>query len=199
MHTDGFRLERSGALWVARCSALVDIPGLGHAFSTRRAADGAEFDVGSQASDGLAREAVLAAAGLAGQPLARIRQIHGSKVVDAVRVRSETVEADAIVAEVNQGGELVAEMLRQVAPNIDVRMVRATRGKYLRAGPVAALYRRGLVFHASVWPELEDQMCDLDRDGLSNGASPDRLDALVWALTELMLNERVVPRIRALL
>jgi phage terminase large subunit-like protein len=110
----------------------------------------------------------------------------------------ETVEADAIVAEVNQGGELVAEMLRQVAPNIDVRMVRATRGKYLRAGPVAALYRRGLVAHAGVWPALEDQMCDLGRDGLSNGASPDRLDALVWALTELMLNERVVPRIRGL-
>ena len=110
----------------------------------------------------------------------------------------ESLDADCIVAEVNQGGELVAEMLRQVAPNIAVRMVRATRGKYLRAGPVAALYRRGLVFHTGIWPELEDQMCDLGRGGLSDGSSPDRLDALVWALTELMLNERVVPRIRSL-
>ena len=89
-------------------------------------------------------------------------------------------------------------MLRQVAPNIAVRMVRATRGKYLRAGPVAALYRRGLVFHTGIWPELEDQMCDLGRGGLSDGSSPDRLDALVWALTELMLNSQVVPRIRSL-
>jgi phage terminase large subunit-like protein len=110
----------------------------------------------------------------------------------------ESLQADCIVAEVNQGGELVAEMLRQVAPNIPLHTVRATRGKYLRAGPVAALYSRGLVFHAGIWPELEDQMCDLGRDGLSNGASPDRLDALVWALTELMLTERKVPRIRSL-
>jgi phage terminase large subunit-like protein len=110
----------------------------------------------------------------------------------------DAVEADGIVAEVNQGGELVGTMLRQVAPNIALRLVRATRGKYLRAGPVAALYRRGLVFHAGVWPELEDQMCDLGRDGLSDGSSPDRLDALVWALTELMLHERIVPRIRSL-
>ncbi len=136
----------------------------------------------------------------------------------------ESLEADCIVAEVNQGGELVAEMLRQVPPlaqsgkhrsgenadqagspakwrtgrHVPVRMVRATRGKYLRAGPVAALYRRGLVFHAGVWPELEDQMCDFGQGGLSDGRSPDRLDALVWALTELMLCERVEPRIRSL-
>jgi phage terminase large subunit-like protein len=110
----------------------------------------------------------------------------------------ESLQADCIVAEVNQGGELVAEMLRQVGPNIPVRMVRATRGKYLRAGPVAALYRRGLVFHAGTLPELEDQMCDFGRGGLSDGSSPDRLDALVWALTELVLNRHLGPRIRSL-
>ncbi len=99
-------------------------------------------------------------------------------------------DADCIVAEVNQGGELVAQMLRQVSPGVPVRMVRATRGKFLRAEPVAALYERGLVAHVGMWPELEDQMCDFGPGGLSNGASPDRLDALVWALTELMLNEQ---------
>ncbi len=113
----------------------------------------------------------------------------------AVRLH-ESVDADCIVAEVNQGGELVAQLLRQVAPNIAVRMVRAMRGKYLRAEPVAALYERGLVAHAGVWPALEDQMCDFGPGGLSNGRSPDRVDALVWALTELMLNERAGPRVR---
>jgi phage terminase large subunit-like protein len=110
----------------------------------------------------------------------------------------DAVVADCIVAEVNQGGELVAEMLRQVAPNIPVRMVRAMRGKYLRAEPVAALYERGLVAHAGALPELEDQMCDFAAGGLSGGGSPDRLDALVWALTELMLNDHRQPRIRTM-
>jgi phage terminase large subunit-like protein len=110
----------------------------------------------------------------------------------------ESLDADCIVAEVNQGGELVAQMLRQVSSAAPVRMVRATRGKYLRAEPVAALYERGLVAHAGIWPELEDQMCDFGPGGLSTGRSPDRLDALVWALTELMLQERAMPRIRCL-
>ncbi len=110
----------------------------------------------------------------------------------------ESLDADCIVAEVNQGGELVAQMLRQVSPGVPVRMVRATRGKFLRAEPVAALYERGLVAHVGMWPELEDQMCDFGPGGLSNGASPDRLDALVWALTELMLNDRAEPRVRSL-
>jgi phage terminase large subunit-like protein len=110
----------------------------------------------------------------------------------------ESLEADCIVAEVNQGGELVAQMLRQVSPGLPVRMVRATRGKFLRAEPVAALYERGLVAHAGTWPELEDQMCDFGPGGLSGGRSPDRVDALVWALTELMLGERRAPRIRSM-
>jgi phage terminase large subunit-like protein len=111
----------------------------------------------------------------------------------------DSLAADCIVAEVNQGGELVAQLLRQVSPNVPVRMVRAMRGKYLRAEPVAALYERGLVAHAGVWPGLEDQMCDFGQGGLSDGASPDRVDALVWALTELMLTDKAPPRIRRLL
>jgi phage terminase large subunit-like protein len=74
--------------------------------------------------------------------------------------------------------------------------VRATRGKYLRAEPVAALYEQGRVRHAGVFPELEDEMCDFGLDGLSAGRSPDRLDALVWALTALMLDGGGEPRVR---
>ena len=65
--------------------------------------------------------------------------------------------------------------------------VRATRGKYLRAEPVAALYEQGRVKHVGAFRALEDEMCDFGPDGLSSGRSPDRLDALVWALTDLML------------
>lgn len=109
----------------------------------------------------------------------------------------DRLQADCIVAEVNQGGELVAEIVRQVAPHAAVRMVRANRGKYLRAEPVAALYERGLVVHVGTFPELEDEMCMLGPDGLAQG-STDRVDALVWALTELMLSAPVAPRIRTL-
>lgn len=106
--------------------------------------------------------------------------------------------ADRVVAEVNQGGELVAAMIAQVDAAIPVRMVRATRGKWLRAEPVAALYEQGRVAHVGAFPELEDQMADFGRDGLSGNRSPDRVDALVWALSELMLNQNVNPRVRTL-
>ncbi|GAB4225346.1 MAG: terminase family protein [Methyloligellaceae bacterium] len=106
--------------------------------------------------------------------------------------------ADRIVAEVNQGGDLVESVIRQVDPAVAVRKVRATRGKWLRAEPVAALYEQGRVVHAGAFPALEDQMAEFGRNGLSGGGSPDRLDALVWALTDLMLREDVSPRIRTL-
>ena len=106
--------------------------------------------------------------------------------------------ADRLVAEVNQGGELVESVMRQVDPLVPLGTVRATRGKWLRAEPVAALYEQGRVAHVGALPALEDQMCDFGRDGLSGGASPDRLDALVWALTELMLSDVGEPRIRSL-
>ncbi|MEQ8396516.1 terminase family protein [Thalassobaculum sp.] len=91
--------------------------------------------------------------------------------------------ADAVVCEVNQGGDLVAATLRTVDGSLPVRSVRATRGKRLRAEPVAALYEQGRVRHAGSFPELEDQMAGFT--GASGDASPDRLDALVWALTDL--------------
>lgn len=107
-------------------------------------------------------------------------------------------EADCIVAEVNQGGEMVAAVIRTVDPLAPVKQVRASRGKWLRAEPVAALYEQERVRHAKRLPELEDEMCDFGPDGLSGGRSPDRVDALVWALTELMLKPAGVPRVRVL-
>jgi phage terminase large subunit-like protein len=79
-----------------------------------------------------------------------------------------------------------------------VTPVRASRGKFLRAEPVAALYAQGKVRHAGAFPALEDEMCDFGPAGLSSGRSPDRLDALVWALTHLMLGPKGRPRVRGL-
>jgi phage terminase large subunit-like protein len=106
-------------------------------------------------------------------------------------------EADAIVVEVNQGGDLVRSVIGQVDPAVPVREVRATRGKWLRAEPVAALYGRGLVRHVAGLTALEDEMCGFGNDGRSDGHSPDRVDALVWAITELLLVD-VTPKVRRL-
>ena len=106
-------------------------------------------------------------------------------------------EADSLVAEVNQGGDMVATVIRMVDPEVPVKSVRAKRGKWLRAEPVAALYEQGRVRHARHLPELEDEMCDFGPDGLSGGRSPDRVDALVWAITELLIAGRGRPRVRA--
>ena len=92
-------------------------------------------------------------------------------------------EADTIVAEANQGGEMVALTIRTVDPRVPVKLVHASRGKRTRAEPVAALYEQGRVKHVGAFPNLEDQM----RTWVPGDASPDRVDAAVWALTELML------------
>jgi phage terminase large subunit-like protein len=107
-------------------------------------------------------------------------------------------DADRVVAEINQGGDMVTAMLRSVDTVLPVSTVRATRGKFLRAEPVAALYEQGRVAHAARFTALEDQMCDFGPDGLSSGRSPDRLDALVWALTALMLEGNGEPRVRGI-
>lgn len=107
-------------------------------------------------------------------------------------------DADRIVAEVNQGGDMVAAVLKGIDARLPVTPVRASRGKWLRAEPVAALYEQGRVVHAASFPALEDQMCDFGPDGLSSGRSPDRLDALVWALTALMLDGGGEPRVRGI-
>lgn len=101
--------------------------------------------------------------------------------------------ADRIVAEVNNGGEMVEATLRVIDPNLAFAAVHASRGKITRAEPVAALYEQGRVHHLGAFPQLEDQMCNLSpgaRDDANirrTGHSPDRVDALVWALTDLLV------------
>jgi phage terminase large subunit-like protein len=106
------------------------------------------------------------------------------------------LEADCLVVETNQGGDMVGAVIATVDPDVPVKPVRARRGKWLRAEPVAALYHQGKVRHAARFPELEDEMCDFAPDGLSSGRSPDRVDALVWAINELMPRNAARPRIR---
>ena len=105
--------------------------------------------------------------------------------------------ADRVVAEANQGGAMVESVLRAADCALPVKLVHASRGKAARAEPVAALYEAGRVRHAGLFAALEDQMCGLLAGGRYEGPgrSPDRADALVWALSELMLERRVEPRI----
>lgn len=131
---------------------------------------------------------VLADCSLKGSP-----QVWAEAAAEAYEVHG----ADRLVAEVNQGGDLVESLMRQVAPNIAYRKVHARVGKRLRAEPVAALYEQGRVHHADAFAVLEDQMCKFVTTG--QGASPDRLDALVWALTDLIVDAPVgSPRVRGL-
>ena len=96
--------------------------------------------------------------------------------------------ANRVVAEINNGGEMVAQVMRQHDPLLPVRAVTATRGKFVRAEPVAAAYERGVVFHCGVFAKLEDQLCALvaDFDSRAAGFSPDRADALVWAVSDIL-------------
>jgi len=107
-------------------------------------------------------------------------------------------KADHIVAETNQGGDLVVAILKQMDENVPVQKVTATRGKWLRAEPVAALYAEGRVSHVGRFEKLEAQMMAFAGDGRAGGRSPDRLDALVWALTDLKLTPLARPGIRTL-
>jgi len=97
--------------------------------------------------------------------------------------------ADRVVAEINQGGDMVEQVLRAVAPKIAYQSVRATRGKTIRAEPVSALYERGMVHHLGVYPQLESQLCDWVPG--TTPKSPDRLDALVYASMYTQLTEKV--------
>jgi phage terminase large subunit-like protein len=110
-------------------------------------------------------------------------------------------KADRLVAEVNQGGDLVATVIRQIDPLVPYRAVRASRGKGLRAEPVAALYEQGRICHRGAFPALEDQMTAMNATGFTGRGSPDRVDALVWAFTELMIDPAASwrePRVRGL-
>ncbi|MCT4609958.1 MAG: terminase family protein [Pelagimonas sp.] len=120
---------------------------------------------------------------------------------EAVSAAALRWQADRVVAEVNQGGAMVEALLRQVDPMMPVKQVHATRGKGARAEPVSALYEQGKVFHGPGLADLEAQMCLMTPRGYEGAGSPDRADALVWALSELMLEKppgRGRPGVRSL-
>lgn len=115
----------------------------------------------------------------------------------AVARAAQHWQADRVVAEANQGGAMVEAVLRAADLTLPVRLVHASRGKVARAEPVAALYEAGRIRHAGQFPHLEDQLCGLMAGGeyQGPGRSPDRADALVWALHELMLGKKGAPRV----
>lgn len=162
----------------------------GQAGDTGRAGNSLPWQAGLRSESHPGRGVVLADCSVEGLSPAGWAQA----VVNAYR----RFGADRIVAEVNQGGEMVAAMLKSIDANLPITMVRATRGKFARAEPVAALYEQARVAHAGRFTALEDQMCDFGPEGLSSGRSPDRLDALVWALTALMLEPAGEPRVRTI-
>ena len=118
-----------------------------------------------------------------------IDDVSGKYSPDAwARIAVETYykyEADKIIAEVNNGGDLVERVIRTVDANVSYGSVRATKGKYLRAEPVSALYEQDRVKHIKPFQFLEDQMANYNPTTFAG--SPDRLDALVWGLTELSI------------
>lgn len=138
-------------------------------------------------AEGYARGYVLADRSLRGTPEEWART--------AVNLYRE-FSADLIVAEKNQGGEMVSSVIRSVDRAVPIKLVHASRGKHIRAEPISALYEQNRVHHVGRFDELEDQMCTFSVDNLRTSAygSPDRVDALVWGLTELF--ERITARRR---
>jgi len=143
--------------------------------------------VAALGEDGIAR--VLGDCSISGAAPA----VWAQRVADAAREWS----ADRVVAEANQGGAMVESVLRAADHALPLRLVHASRGKVARAEPVAALYAAGRVRHVGMFAQLEDQLCGLMVGGsyAGPGRSPDRADALVWALSELMLGRNGQPRL----
>jgi phage terminase large subunit-like protein len=124
-------------------------------------------------------------------------QVWAEAALDAMRRHG----AERMVAEVNQGGDLVETLVRNIDPLVPYRGVRASKGKAARAEPVAALYEQGRVRHVRGLSRLEDQMCRMTVRGYQGKGSPDRVDALVWAVQELILDPAAhwrQPRVRTL-
>jgi predicted phage terminase large subunit-like protein len=178
--------DTPGALWTrdmieaARCDETPPMARVVVAVDPS-GSDGTSGDRQGIVVAGLGRDGrgyVLEDASMRGSPdqwartVARLYHLHG---------------ADRVVAEANFGGAMVEAVLRSSAPNLPVKLVSASRGKVLRAEPVAALYEQGRISHVGAFPALEDQMAEMTTGGFVGQGSPDAVDALVWALTDLML------------
>lgn len=174
-----------GALWTRQDIAnwrQPDAPELGRivvgvdpAASSEPGADEHGIIVAGRSPDGR-NGFVLEDATMRGQPAD-----WGRRVVSAF----DAWEADAIVVEVNNGGDMCKHVLATVRPGLPIITVHATRGKHVRAEPIAALYQNGRVRHIGTFDKLEDQMVSMTAAGYEGEGSPDRLDAMVWAMTEL--------------
>lgn len=151
-------------------------------------------------STGSSDETGIVVAGIDGVPSAYVLEdftltaspdAWARRAVSAYRIH----QADCIVGEANQGGDLVKTVIHSVDRTVNVKLVHASRGKVTRAEPVAAVYEQGRVHHVGIFGDLEDQMCTMDpATGLAGGVSPDRVDALVWAIAELMPGLLQAPR-----
>ena len=108
-----------------------------------------------------------------------------AKWAQVVASAYERHSADKVVAETNFGGAMVESVIRSANPNIAFKAVKASRGKHVRAEPIAALYEQGKVRHVGVFSNMEEQMRWFTTTGYKGTGSPDRVDALVWALSEL--------------
>jgi phage terminase large subunit-like protein len=113
-----------------------------------------------------------------------------------VAAEYEHWQADAVVAEANFGGDMVRALLQNAMGGMRVKMVSASRGKHVRAEPVSGLYEQGRVHHAKPFPLLDDELCFFTPNGYQDKVSPNRADALVWAITDLLLEPAAAPRIR---
>jgi phage terminase large subunit-like protein len=190
---EGLVVEGAGALFrsedLARCQgerpARFDRVVLAVDPSVTRGGDACGLVVAGRADE---RAYVLADASVGGlTPMGWARK--ATAVADAYAV-------DGLVVESNQGGEMAGTLLKQAGCTRPIKPVHATRSKAVRAEPVAALYEQGRVTHCGRFVALEEELMALG--GTDGGRSPDRADALVWALTDLMLNRPGGPRLRAI-
>lgn len=175
--------DAPGALWTRRCldeNRVSEMPPLKRVVVA----------VDPPATEG-GDEAGIVAAGLGeDDPIGYVIEDHSSQgrpehwARKAVALYRQ-LQADRIVIEVNQGGDMVESVIRSVDPNVAITQVRASRGKHVRAEPVSALYEQGRIKHVGAFPTLEDQMVLMTSHGYEGERSPDRLDALVWAVSDL--------------
>ncbi len=189
--------DLEGALWTR--AVLEQCREHGEAIATRRVVVAVDPPASAHGD-----ECGIVVAGLGEDGIARvladcsIGQSAPAQWAEAVAAAASVWQADRVVAEANQGGAMVASVLRAANHALPVKLVHASRGKIARAEPVAALYCAGKVHHRGLFARLEDQLCGMLVGGTyaGPGRSPDRADALVWALSELMLRPAATPGIR---
>jgi phage terminase large subunit-like protein len=193
-----------GALWtralIERCREPIAEPGEGTAAKMARIVIGVDPPASAEGD-----ACGIVVCGIGEDRIARVladasvAKASPERWASAVASAAKFWSADRVVAEANQGGDMVGAVLRAANAELPLRLAHAARGKSARAEPVAALYEAGRVRHAGMFAWLEDELCGLMPGGTYQGPgrSPDRADACVWALTELMLGRAGEPRIRS--